>query len=110
LTKHFSHQLRDAGQEGELIQRWVMNEAQYKGEVQRLWISSLTTEAIKRRFNNLKPAANYDNLYYAGFSRAIGDWFGMNATDYIRLNTVALSRYYLLKCTNANTSNGCGSF
>jgi DNA topoisomerase-3 len=59
--------LRDAGQEGELIQRWVMNEAKYKGEVQRLWISSLTTEAIKRRFNNLKPAANYDNLYYAGF-------------------------------------------
>jgi DNA topoisomerase-3 len=51
-----------------------MNEAQYKGEVQRLWISSLTTEAIKEGFNNLKPAANYDNLYYAGFSRAIGDW------------------------------------
>ncbi|MBX9887580.1 MAG: DNA topoisomerase 3 [Flavobacteriaceae bacterium] len=76
----------DAGQEGELIQRWVMNEAQYKGEVQRLWISSLTTEAIKEGFNNLKPSANYDNLYYAGFSRAIGDWLlGMNAT---RLYTV----------------------
>jgi DNA topoisomerase III len=71
----------DAGQEGELIQRWVMNEAQYKGEVQRLWISSLTTEAIKEGFENLKPSANYDNLYYAGFSRAIGDWLlGMNAT------------------------------
>jgi DNA topoisomerase-3 len=76
----------DAGQEGELIQRWVMNEAQYKGEVQRLWISSLTTEAIKEGFNNLKPSANFDNLYYAGFSRAIGDWLlGMNAT---RLYTV----------------------
>jgi DNA topoisomerase-3 len=71
----------DAGQEGELIQRWVMNEAQYKGKVQRLWISSLTTEAIREGFENLKPAANYDNLYYAGFSRAIGDWLlGMNAT------------------------------
>lgn len=76
----------DAGQEGELIQRWVMNEAKYKGEVQRLWISSLTTEAIKEGFNNLKPSSNYDNLYYAGFSRAIGDWLlGMNAT---RLYTV----------------------
>ena len=76
----------DAGQEGELIQRWVMNEANYKGEVKRLWISSLTTEAIKEGFENLKPASNYDNLYYAGFSRAIGDWLlGMNAT---RLYTV----------------------
>lgn len=76
----------DAGQEGELIQRWVMNEAQYKGEVKRLWISSLTTEAIREGFQNLKPSANYDNLYYAGFSRAIGDWLlGMNAT---RLYTV----------------------
>jgi DNA topoisomerase-3 len=81
----------DAGQEGELIQRWVMNEAQYKGEVQRLWISSLTTEAIKEGFENLKPSANYDNLYYAGFSRAIGDWLlGMNAT---RLYTVKHGGY-----------------
>ncbi|WP_053971093.1 type IA DNA topoisomerase [Mangrovimonas sp. ST2L15] len=71
----------DAGQEGELIQRWVMNEANYQGEVKRLWISSLTTEAIKEGFDNLKPATDYDNLYYAGFSRAIGDWLlGMNAT------------------------------
>ena len=76
----------DAGQEGELIQRWVMNEANYKGEVQRLWISSLTTEAIREGFDNLKPSSQYDNLYYAGFSRAIGDWLlGMNAT---RLYTV----------------------
>ncbi|WP_372753834.1 DNA topoisomerase 3 [Mariniflexile sp.] len=81
----------DAGQEGELIQRWVMNEAKYKGEVKRLWISSLTTEAIKEGFENLKPASNYDNLYYAGFSRAIGDWLlGMNAT---RLYTVKHGGY-----------------
>ena len=81
----------DAGQEGELIQRWVMNEAQYKGDVNRLWISSLTTEAIKEGFQNLKPSANYDNLYYAGFSRAIGDWLlGMNAT---RLYTVKHGGY-----------------
>ncbi|MFV0540619.1 MAG: DNA topoisomerase 3 [Aestuariibaculum sp.] len=71
----------DAGQEGELIQRWVMSQAQYKGKVERLWISSLTTEAIKEGFANLRPSAQYDNLYYAGFSRAIGDWLlGMNAT------------------------------
>ncbi|REE82887.1 DNA topoisomerase-3 [Lutibacter oceani] len=81
----------DAGQEGELIQRWVINQANYKGEVQRLWISSLTTEAIKEGFQNLKPAKNYDNLYYAGFSRAIGDWLlGMNAT---RLYTVKHGGY-----------------
>ncbi|MGL2999218.1 DNA topoisomerase 3 [Flavobacterium sp. RSSB_23] len=81
----------DAGQEGELIQRWVMNEAKYKGEVQRLWISSLTSEAIKEGFQNLKPASQYDNLFYAGFSRAIGDWLlGMNAT---RLYTVKHGGY-----------------
>lgn len=81
----------DAGQEGELIQRWVMNEANYKGEVKRLWISSLTTEAIREGFENLKPSAQYDNLYYAGFSRAIGDWLlGMNAT---RLYTVKHGGY-----------------
>lgn len=71
----------DAGQEGELIQRWVIQQANYKGEVKRLWISSLTTEAIKEGFENLKPSENYDNLYYAGYSRAICDWLlGMNAT------------------------------
>ena len=81
----------DAGQEGELIQRWVMSQANYKGEVKRLWISSLTTEAIKEGFQNLKPASDYDNLYYAGFSRAIGDWLlGMNAT---RLYTVKHGGY-----------------
>ncbi len=81
----------DAGQEGELIQRWVINEANYKGKVQRLWISSLTTEAIKEGFENLKPAEDYDNLYYAGFSRSIGDWLlGINAT---RLYTVKHGGY-----------------
>ncbi|WP_223552084.1 type IA DNA topoisomerase [Aestuariivivens sp. NBU2969] len=81
----------DAGQEGELIQRWVMNDANYKGEVKRLWISSLTTEAIKEGFENLKSAKNYDNLYYAGFSRAIGDWLlGINAT---RLYTIKHGGY-----------------
>ena len=76
----------DAGTEGELIQRWVINQAGYKGKVQRLWISSLTEEAIKEGFKNLKPSEQYDNLYYAGYSRAIGDWLlGLNAT---RLYTV----------------------
>lgn len=81
----------DAGQEGELIQRWVINEAGYKGKVKRLWISSLTTEAIKEGFQNLKSSENYDNLYYAGFSRAIGDWLlGINAT---RLYTLKYGGY-----------------
>ncbi|XMO85462.1 DNA topoisomerase 3 [Algibacter sp. AS12] len=81
----------DAGQEGELIQRWVMSEANYIGEVKRLWISSLTTEAIKEGFQNLKPSEDYDNLYYAGFSRSIGDWLlGINAT---RLYTVKHGGY-----------------
>ncbi|HEY5688917.1 MAG TPA: DNA topoisomerase 3 [Yeosuana sp.] len=81
----------DAGQEGELIQRWVMHQANYKGEVKRLWISSLTTEAIKEGFENLKSSKKYDNLYHAGFSRAIGDWLlGMNAT---RLYTVKHGGY-----------------
>lgn len=81
----------DAGQEGELIQRWVLKQANYTGEVQRLWISSLTTEAIKLGFQNLKPAKEFDNLYYAGSSRAIGDWLlGMNAT---RLYTLKYGGY-----------------
>ncbi|MCK0131361.1 DNA topoisomerase 3 [Flavobacteriaceae bacterium F08102] len=81
----------DAGQEGELIQRWVIDQAGYKGVVKRLWISSLTTEAIKEGFQHLKPASDYDQLYYAGFSRAIGDWLlGMNAT---RLYTVKHGGY-----------------
>ena len=81
----------DAGTEGELIQRWVINQANYTGKVQRLWISSLTEEAIKDGFNNLQDAEKYDNLYYAGYSRAIGDWLlGLNAT---RLYTVKFGGY-----------------
>lgn len=71
----------DAGQEGELIQRWVIQKAGFKGEVKRLWISSLTTEAIEEGFKNLRPEKEFDTLYYAGSSRAIGDWLlGINAT------------------------------
>ena len=71
----------DAGQEGELIQRWVMQKAQAKCAVKRLWISSMTDEAIKEGFQNLKDQAEYQPLYLAGMSRAIGDWIlGMNAT------------------------------
>ncbi len=71
----------DAGQEGELIQRWVMQKAGVKCPVKRLWISSLTDEAIRQGFQNLKPESDYRNLYEAGLSRAIGDWLlGMNAT------------------------------
>lgn len=71
----------DAGQEGELIQRWVMQKAETKCPVKRLWISSLTDDAIREGFASLRPGADFDNLYYAGLSRAIGDWIlGMNAT------------------------------
>ena len=71
----------DAGQEGELIQRWVMQKAQAKCPVKRLWISSMTDEAIREGFANLKDQADYQPLYLAGLSRAIGDWLlGMNAT------------------------------
>ena len=71
----------DAGQEGELIQRWVLKQANCQCPVQRLWISSLTPEAIKEGFAKLKPAQSYQLLYEAGMMRAIGDWvLGMNAT------------------------------
>ena len=71
----------DAGQEGELIQRWVMQKAGAKCPVSRLWISSMTDEAIREGFSNLKDQADYQPLYLAGLSRAIGDWLlGMNAT------------------------------
>lgn len=71
----------DAGQEGELIQRWVMQKAQAKCPVKRLWISSMTDEAIREGFNKLKEQSAYEPLYLAGLSRAIGDWIlGMNAT------------------------------
>ncbi|MCB9198520.1 MAG: DNA topoisomerase 3 [Flavobacteriales bacterium] len=71
----------DAGQEGELIQRWVLAKAKCDKPLKRLWISSLTEEAIKDGFNKLQEGTKYDNLYAAGASRAIGDWMlGMNAT------------------------------
>ena len=71
----------DAGQEGELIQRWVMQKAQATCPVKRLWISSMTDEAIREGFANLKDQGDYQPLYLAGLSRAIGDWLlGMNAT------------------------------
>lgn len=76
----------DAGQEGELIQRWVMQKAGAKCPVKRLWISSLTEEAIREGFSSLKDQSEYQPLYEAGLSRAIGDWtLGMNAT---RLYTI----------------------
>ena len=80
----------DAGQEGELIQRWVMQKARAKCPVQRLWVSSLTEEAIREAFAQLKPQDEYQSLYEAGLCRAIGDWLlGMNAT---RLYTIRFSQ------------------
>ncbi|MEE0979071.1 MAG: DNA topoisomerase 3, partial [Muribaculaceae bacterium] len=71
----------DAGQEGELIQRWVMQKAGIKCPVKRLWISSLTDESIRKGFQELKPEGDFNNLYHAGLARAMGDWIlGMNAT------------------------------
>jgi DNA topoisomerase-3 len=80
----------DAGQEGEVIQRWVMQMAKCAKPVKRLWISSLTDESIREGFNQLHEAGDFDSLYYAGLSRAIGDWIlGMNAT---RLYTLKYSQ------------------
>lgn len=76
----------DAGQEGELIQRWVMQKAQARCPIQRLWISSMTDEAIREGFQNLKDQSEYQSLYLAGLSRAVGDWLlGINCT---RLYTI----------------------
>ena len=81
----------DAGQEGELIQRWVMDLAGVRCPVKRLWISSLTEESIRQGFRDLKPQSDYDNLYHAGQARAEGDWLlGMNAT---RLYTLKYGGY-----------------
>ena len=80
----------DAGQEGELIQRWVMQKAKCDKPVKRLWISSLTDESRRVGFKSLKLLEDFDSLYYAGLSRAIGDWIlGMNAT---RLYTLKYSQ------------------
>lgn len=76
----------DAGQEGELIQRWILSKANCQKPLKRLWISSLTEEAIREGFKKLKEGKEYENLYYAGYSRAVADWLlGMNAT---RLYTI----------------------
>ncbi len=81
----------DAGQEGEVIQRWVLMEAQCRKPVKRLWISSLTEEAIRQGFNNLRDGKEFDKLYQAGKSRAVGDWLlGLNAT---RLFTLKYTTY-----------------
>jgi len=71
----------DAGQEGELIQQWVLAKAKCRVPIKRLWINSLTEEAIREGFQTLKEGSQYKNLYAAGSARAIGDWLlGMNAT------------------------------
>lgn len=81
----------DAGQEGEVIQRWVLMEAKCRKPVKRLWISSLTEEAIRQGFANLREAREFDTLYQAGKSRAVGDWLlGLNAT---RLFTLKYTTY-----------------
>ena len=81
----------DAGQEGEVIQRWVLMEAKCRKPVKRLWISSLTEEAIRQGFANLRDSKEFDSLYQAGKSRAVGDWLlGLNAT---RLFTLKYTTY-----------------
>ena len=86
----------DAGQEGELIQRWVMQRAQPSCPVQRLWISSMTDEAIREGFSKLKPQDDYQSLYEAGLCRAIGDWLlGMNATRLYTLKYRQMPRQVL---------------
>jgi DNA topoisomerase-3 len=81
----------DAGQEGEVIQRWVIHEAKCRKPVKRLWISSLTEEAIRQGFQNLRDGKEFDSLYQAGRSRAVGDWLlGLNAT---RLFTLKYTTY-----------------
>ena len=86
----------DAGQEGELIQRWVMQKARAKCPVQRLWISSLTEEAIRDGFQNLKPQDDYQSLFEAALCRAIGDWLlGMNATRLYTLRYRQMQRQVL---------------
>ncbi len=85
----------DAGQEGELIQRWVLSKAKNKKPIKRLWISSLTKEAIQEGFKNLKEGSKYDNLYAAGTARAIGDWLlGMNATRLYTLKFGAFKQVF----------------
>ena len=91
----------DAGQEGELIQRWVMQHAQVRCPVQRLWISSLTETAIRDGFRHLRPQKDFDNLYLAGLSRSVGDWLlGMNCT---RLYTLKYGNKQVLSIGRVQT-------
>ena len=85
----------DAGQEGELIQRWVMSLCKFRCPVERLWISSLTEESIREGFKNLRPQREYDNLFHAGEARAEGDWLlGMNATRLYTLKYAPMKKVY----------------
>jgi DNA topoisomerase-3 len=71
----------DAGREGELIGRWLLKKANFKGNIERLWLNSMTDDEIKQAFQNLKPGKDYENLFYAAEQRAIADWLvGLNAT------------------------------
>ncbi len=91
----------DAGQEGELIQRWVMQKAGARCPVKRLWISSLTEEAIREGFAHLKDQSEYESLYMAGLSRAVGDWLlGINAT---RLYTLKYGQKQVLSVGRVQT-------
>ena len=94
----------DAGQEGELIQRWVLMEAKCRKPVKRLWISSLTEEAIRQGFQNLKEGKEFDNLYQAGKSRAVGDWLlGLNATRLFTLKYTTFQDKQLLSIGRVQT-------
>lgn len=91
----------DAGQEGELIQRWIMQLAGVRCPVKRLWISSLTEEAIRDGFKNLRPQREFDNLFKAGLARAEGDWLlGMNCT---RLYTCKYGNHSVLSIGRVQT-------
>ena len=98
----------DAGQEGELIQRWVMQKAGARCPVKRLWISSLTEEAIREGFAKLKDQTDFQSLYEAGLSRAMGDWLlGMNAT---RLYTIKYGQNkgtLYRSCTDTDSGTDC---
>ncbi len=84
----------DAGQEGELIQRWVMQKAGARCPVKRLWISSLTEEAIREGFAKLKDQSDFQSLYEAGLSRAMGDWLLGMLPVFILSNTVRTNKCF----------------
>jgi DNA topoisomerase-3 len=94
----------DAGQEGEVIQRWVLMEAKCRKPVKRLWISSLTEEAIRQGFANLREGKEFDSLYQAGKSRAVGDWLlGLNATRLFTLKYTSFNDKQLLSIGRVQT-------